>query len=291
MNPRPRAISFGEVLFDRIDGVDYLGGAPLNMAWYLAQLQVPVAIVSAVGYDDLGSEVHRTLEATGVIDWVVDSSLPTGITDVQVVDGEPEFQVRTNAAWRHIPPPVGEAADAGSGQGVELIYFGTAAQCPVANRDTLSSLIRGGAKFRLYDANLRPGFDDEEVIIACLEMANAVKLNDAEWYTVSKLAGVSSAAEFLDRFQVDTLAVTKGERGAELHVDGRRYESDATTVDVVDTVGAGDAFCAVLAAGIMDRIEPEHTLSMACRVAAYTVQHRGGQVRLPDPLCDQLHEP
>ena len=48
-------LSFGEVLFDNIDGKFMLGGAPLNFAMNLSKLGVNTSILSCVGYDELGS--------------------------------------------------------------------------------------------------------------------------------------------------------------------------------------------------------------------------------------------
>ena len=274
----PRAVAFGEVLFDRIEGDDYLGGAPLNMAWYLAQLGVPVAMLSAVGRDDVGAAAHRAIDAVDMIDWVADSAEPTGITDVQVVDGEPQFHIREDAAWRSIPMPDELTDD------IELVYFGTVAQCTATNRATLAKLTANAPRYRLYDANLRPGYDADDLILDSLRLANVVKLNDQEWSRVSRLTGAADPDELSDRFQVEVLAITRGPNGAELFASGRRHAAVAEGVEVVDTVGAGDAFSAVLAAGMLMNLDFAQILPAACRFAAYTVQHRGGQVPLPAEL-------
>ena len=54
------------------------------------------------------------------------------------------------------------------------------------------------------------------------------------------------------KYELDVLAVTKGEQGASLYsARGECVTADGVATTVVDTVGAGDAFAAVLAAKVM----------------------------------------
>ena len=45
---------FGEVLWDIIEGKEYIGGAPFNLACHLKKLGVDVIFISAVGNDERG---------------------------------------------------------------------------------------------------------------------------------------------------------------------------------------------------------------------------------------------
>lgn len=47
----PRVVSFGEILFDVIEGVPCLGGAPLNLAVHLHRQGAETTLISAVGAD------------------------------------------------------------------------------------------------------------------------------------------------------------------------------------------------------------------------------------------------
>jgi len=49
-------VAFGEILWDVIDGVPHLGGAPFNFAAHAARLGLKTAIASAVGCDELGTK-------------------------------------------------------------------------------------------------------------------------------------------------------------------------------------------------------------------------------------------
>ena len=62
----PQSISFGEILFDHFQDGVHLGGAPLNFAWYLRQFGISVAMVSAIGSDELGNVVQHLLDGAGI---------------------------------------------------------------------------------------------------------------------------------------------------------------------------------------------------------------------------------
>ena len=56
-----KLVSFGEILFDRICGKYYLGGAPLNFSWYASQMGANVSLVSSVGRDDNGDQAQKKI--------------------------------------------------------------------------------------------------------------------------------------------------------------------------------------------------------------------------------------
>ena len=60
-----KVLSFGEILWDVYPDEKYLGGAPLNFAAHLAKHGEDVAMLSAVGKDELGEEAKELVEAHG----------------------------------------------------------------------------------------------------------------------------------------------------------------------------------------------------------------------------------
>ena len=74
------------------------------------------------------------------------------------------------------------------------------------------------------------------------------------------------------------LAVTYGASGAELTRRGRwMASSEAPRVNAVDTVGAGDAFTACLAHGLISELEPQLALQRACVAGAIATTRHGAQ--------------
>ena len=97
-----KVVSFGEILFDRICGKSYLGGAPLNFAWYMSQMGANVSLISSVGRDDNGDLALNKIFSSGIEPIVTRNSSPTGSADVRP-DGT--FSIQKGSAWENIPPP------------------------------------------------------------------------------------------------------------------------------------------------------------------------------------------
>ena len=90
-----------------------------------------------------------------------------------------------------------------------------------------------------------------------------------------------TASEFVAHFALDCLAITLGEKGAQLHYAKDSYEKSLAPVPVVDAVGAGDAFSSVLAAGTLLHSNQQQILKLACIAGAAAVQHPGAHHKMP----------
>ena len=76
------SIVFGEILYDCFPDRTCLGGASLNFAWNLRQLGFPVAMISAVGRDELGQQARDFLQRADIDQqWVADRPEPTGTVE------------------------------------------------------------------------------------------------------------------------------------------------------------------------------------------------------------------
>ncbi len=273
------SIVFGEMLYDCFPDRSYLGGAPLNFASNLRQLGFPVAMVSAVGRDELGQQARGFLRRADIDQqWVAERPEPTGTVDVLLDAGQPSYAIRADVAWDYIEtkPALDRPPD--------LIYYGTAAQRSPANRPALSHLLATKPRHRLFDVNLRRGCYTPQTVLFGLEAATVVKLNDEEWEAVRDIAAVASPADLLARYELDRLAITSGRNGAQLHIPGASFAARPAPVSVVDAVGAGDAFSGVLAASTLLGTDPQQALYLACAAGASAVQHQGAHSPLPESV-------
>ncbi|SVC96522.1 uncharacterized protein METZ01_LOCUS349376, partial [marine metagenome] len=75
---KPKILSYGEIIFDLIEGRPFLGGAPLNFAWFVNQLGGQATLFSAVGNDPMGSEAISCIEDYGIDNHINFSNHPTG---------------------------------------------------------------------------------------------------------------------------------------------------------------------------------------------------------------------
>jgi fructokinase len=277
-----KAILFGEILFDRFEDGDRLGGAPLNCAWHIRQLGIDAGLVSAVGDDEAGQTALSALEAADIDHRHVRvRPEATGLVDIELKDGEPDYTIREGVAWDHIEKTDGVAVG-------DLLYFGTLSQRTEVNRQTLSNLQRLPFTHRFYDVNFRQHYLTPEIVTTSLTRATTVKLNEDEWEQISSMFDLKEKGELLEQFSLEGVVITLGDRGAEYYSSNTQMSTSSDPVEVVDAVGAGDAFSAVICAALIKRIPVEGVLKLACRVGAYVVQQRGAQVDLPEDLCSAI---
>ncbi len=279
-----RPVVVGEVLFDVFpDGTRVLGGAPLNVAWHLRGFGLEPLLISRVGEDDLGGAVVDALDSWGMDSsgLQVDPEKPTGRVAVALDAGAPIFDIVSDQAYDRLDG--GAARDALAEVRPALLYHGSLiAREAVADRALRGIRAMSGAPV-FVDVNLRSPWWSVESVTSLIRGARWVKLNDDELGRFSDRGSVSggtgaelAAAELSRRHGIDELIVTCGDRGAFVWVGDRSVVGRPPgAVDVVDTVGAGDAFSAVWIAGLLGGWDPETTLVRALDFAAVICGVRG----------------
>jgi fructokinase len=267
---------FGEVLFDHFpDGSRVLGGAPFNVAWHLQAFGQHPQLITRVGDDAEGRSIVDAMQAWGMrTDGVqLDTALPTGRVSVTFDDGEPEYEIVNPCAYDAIEP--------GPGDGCRFLYHGSLAARDSRSRASLRQLVDAGPERVFLDVNLRPPWWDIATLHEMLEAADWVKLNGDE-LDLLHAAGISGdrAREFLDAHGLSGLILTHGAEGAEiLTSDGQRQRVAPQPVEqVVDTVGAGDAFASVLILGLLNDWPLAKTQERAQAFASAIVGQRGATV-------------
>ncbi|MEO1571619.1 MAG: carbohydrate kinase [Bacteroidota bacterium] len=279
--PSARALVVGEVLWDALPRGLFIGGAPFNVAAHLHTLGVDACFVSRVGDDRLGREVCRRVTQLGLAaDLVqVDTGHETGFVEVDLDhDGIPSYTIVEPVAWDHIAWTDGLAAEA---DGASMVIFGSLAQRSPTTRATLERMLSATpTATAVFDINLRAPFVDRAVVERSLARADIVKLNDDElvllqaWYGLPD--GMDASAEgLMERFAVDTLCVTRGAEGALLWHEGERYAHPGYQANVVDTVGAGDSFLAMLLTQLLAGAPGAEALDWANRLGAYVAGQPG----------------
>lgn len=274
----PSALVFGEALIDVFPDREVVAGAPLHVAVHLADLGWGAAVVSRIGDDDRGRLVHDTLQERGVdvSHLEVDSSLPTGTVDVELHDdGSHSFTIHRPVAWDAIE-------GLGAAPQTDVLYFGSLALRDERSLRALERMEAGFAGLRVVDINLRPPDDRSEVVRFAATRADVLKLSDEELPAVAEALGTEADAIALTAAGPEWVCLTRGADGASLHRrDGGAWEGDGAEVDAVDTVGAGDAFCAGLVDGLVRGLDPVDVLEHAQGLATAVVRQRGGMPPAP----------
>jgi fructokinase len=190
--------------------------------------------------------------------------------------GDPTYEILEPAAWDVIAPApalITRAMDA------RAIVFGTLAQRHPTSRATIQRLWDAPA-LMVLDVNLRAPYEDREIVRQSLERADVVKISDselaraAEWFDFggSERESVTALAE---SFSCSVVCVTRGSEGAGLWHDGKWSEHPGFKVEVRDTVGSGDAFLAVLLAGLLAGGADAAILQHANLIGAYVATQFG----------------
>ncbi|MDB5872296.1 MAG: fructokinase [Ramlibacter sp.] len=283
-----RAAVFGEMLVDQFATGPVVGGAPFNVARHLAAFGHAPLMLSAVGRDDTAQLVMAEFTRYGMEpDGVQIAPLhPTGVVDVEMAaDGGHRFHIRSDCAWDAIEAGPALAAMAAVEPGGWL-YSGTLALRSPVSRATGLALMRGHAGPKYLDLNWREGHVAREVALEAIGLADALKVNEEELAMLCQWLGgqaaaasVGEAARFvLERVALRLLLVTCGAEGSvAFGSDGARI-ADAPAkpgVQVVDTVGAGDSFSAVVLAGLLRGWDMGTTLRRANDFAGHICEVRG----------------
>lgn len=280
-------IAIGEILFDIFPRYRRIGGAPFNFAYHAKNLGMEVCFITRIGDDADGSEIFSILENRGFdTRWVqIDKAHKTGRVIVTPDDsGGHEFEILSDAAYDHIdlPEDPGQLPDSP----VQMVYFGTLAQRTAPGFNTIQSFLSkiGSQAKRFCDINLRTGNFTDKVLRKSLEKTDVLKLNTAELDYLASLfqvahKGPDMARWLIGQFGHEVVSVTAGGDGSYIIADGSQFGSGVVETEIVDTVGAGDAYAAVLAIGCLKGLSPETVMSVASDFSAAICTIKGA---IPD---------
>jgi fructokinase len=281
--PSAPIVAIGEVLWDIFPESLRLGGAPLNFAAHAKRLGYDAVLVSALGGDELGERAAGEIAALGLPMRLVGRSAnhPTGTAVVCIGSGgQVDFRIMRPAAYDEIRLSTEELLSL-SALGPAWIYYGTLFASSPNGQETLGQLWNALPQAsRFYDVNLRDGLDTAAVIPQLLSAADVVKLNESEAQVISRQFDLPGSIEAFcrqasKRFGWRGVAVTLGERGCVVLYRGEFAAADGLSVEVADTVGAGDAFSAAFLHGLIHDWPAAEIAGFANRVGALIASRPG----------------
>jgi fructokinase len=268
------------------------GGGPFNTARTLGRLERPVAYLGRISTDRAGRRLAGQLGADGVgLDAVVRTDDPTTLAIVEV-DDEGVARYRFYAQGTSAPGLTEGDALAALPDGVGYLHLGTLGLVLEPMAAALEALARAlsGSALVMVDPNCRPAvIDDAAAYRARLErvlaLADVVKVSEEDLAWLAPGVAAPDAARALLERGPAVVLLTLGPDGAlALTGDGETAVA-APEVDVVDTIGAGDAFSggwlawwserALGRAALSDAPRVTEATSFACLVAARTCARAG----------------
>lgn len=283
----------GEVLWDAFPEGEKFGGAPANFTCHCHSLGAETYVVSCIGSDQRGRTARDFLDNHGVeTSCLADSDEhETGVVIVTLDDqGKPDYEIKEGVAWDNIPLTDAMVALAPR---LDAICFGSLSQRNELSRDTITRFLAATAPdcLRVFDINIRQHFYNDEIIRSSLEAASVLKLNDEELPIVAKLIGAEGADEeivtaIISEFDLELVALTMGEKGALMVTPTESSFAAGEPADVINTVGAGDAFTASMIMGYLSDKPLDQINRDANRLAAYVCTQHGAVPPLPASLTE-----
>jgi fructokinase len=296
-------LSCGDALVDflpvkSVDGRDaavpVAGGSCLNIAIGMARLGAPAGFVGGISTDLFGRMIADHALASQVdLRYATRSDHQTTLAFVRTVAGEPKYafydEATASKSWiyRHNSIHFGE---------VEAIHVGSTTLTDEKGAAQALAMVEDarGSVTISFDPNCRPNLVRDKAryvdqMDAFAAAADIVRMSDVDFEFLHGGGDYEERAKALVAAGTSLVVVTHGIKGAQAwHRATGPVKVEAPTIDVVDTIGAGDSFQAALlfALRAIGRIESgalaqvnagelDRALSFAAACAAFTCSRAG----------------
>ena len=258
-------LSCGEALFDffpsSATGTGFIfdariGGSPFNVAIGLSRLGRDSALFTCLSSDPLGRRLERTLKDEGVdTTWIVRKRNQTTLALVGLgPDGVPQYSFYGHDA---ADCSVAETDLPELPRSVAAMHFGSYSLVVEPTGSSLLQLAQRNHDGRLisFDPNPRLNVEPDvgrwrRRVEAFSEIADLIKASDEDLEKLFPGDDIDSAISRWSSRGAQLIVVTRGSEGALVSLRGEVFEAPGRTVEVVDTVGAGDSFQAALLCGL-----------------------------------------
>lgn len=282
---------FGEILYDIYDDVAVIGGAPFNYSVQLSRIiskNDNLKFITALGKDDFSKDAFKFIENENI-----DSSLiqvldnyETGKATVFMNENKiPDYIIHENVAWDNIE--FNSDIEKALKEKYDLFYFNILSCRSEKSYNTLKNIFKNiDSKYKVCDVTFRKNYYTKEKIKEALEFINILKINDDELAIIKSLfyPNLQNDNEILLKnlnkdFNIDYIFLTLGKSGASSFYNNQYIFKPSNKIKVVDTVGAGDSFCAALSYAILKKLDIKKVLDFASAVSEEMIQVKGGTAK------------
>lgn len=250
--PAPDVLVVGEALVDivhRADGSidESPGGSPANVALALGRLGRNPRLLSSIGGDPHGHAVREWLAASDVS--MQGPPAARTSTALARLDAKGSASYEFDLDWQIQTEGVDVADALHVGSIAATLEPGATAVADLLDRHRGRALIT-------YDPNIRPSLiSDRDSVrrqaLSLIERADVIKASDEDVAWLHPGEDIVDVARRWSRSGPVLVVVTTGAGGCLAIAPGLELRVSAITVDVVDTVGAGDTFMAGLIDGLL----------------------------------------
>jgi len=270
------ALVVGEALVDVVEApdgsvVERPGGSAANAAVALSRLQRPVLLATSYGPDERGRLLSDHLASSGVV-LATDPHVVqhTSVARARIgADGAASYDF--DVAWLLGPVAVTD---------VQVLHVCSLAPLLDPGAEAVAELVDRLAPTTTvtYDVNVRPaitgtGPEVMERVDRMAARADLVKASDEDLAALWPDLGEDEAVGRLLELGAGNVVVTRGAAGGEWVWPGHRVAVAAPSVDVVDTIGAGDTFGAALLDALWEHLGEGGLTDLAPEVLAAALKH------------------
>ena len=284
-------LTFGELLYDVYDTASVIGGAPFNYSLQLSRLlnkDDKLKFITALGNDDYSKDALSFIDNENIDKSLIQTlkDYETGKATVFLNEKKvPDYIIHENAAWDNIE--YSNNIENALKENYDLFYFNILSQRNEKSYNTLKNIFKNiNAKYKVCDVTFRKNYYTKEKIKESLEFINILKINDDELAVIKELFYHSMPNDnevllkAIDKdFNIDYIFLTLGASGASVLYNNEYIFNPSNKVNVIDTVGAGDSFCAALSYAILRGVDINNVLKFASSVSEEMVQVKGGTAR------------
>ncbi len=258
----------------------FLGGKGFNQAIAARRLGADVVVAGRVGDDEFGRLFLAALDREGIDRQavVVDSTAGTGVASIIVEPDGTNAIVQSPRANRNVSADdIERAASVLTGASVAMMQLETS----VAGFSAFAAAARKAGARTLLNPAPAATVADELLSLIDVVVANEIEAEMLSRVAVNSVESALTAADALRSRGPTIAAVTLGRGGSVGSCDGARVREPAVRVDVVDTVGAGDAFCAALAVQLAEGAAFDDAMRFANAAGALACTKRGAEPSMP----------
>ncbi len=282
---------FGEILYDIYDDVAVIGGAPFNYSVQLSRLiskNDNLKFITALGKDDFSKDAFKFIENENIdssLMQVLDNYETGKDTEFMNKNKIPDYIIHENVAWDNIE--FNSDIEKALKEKYDLFYFNILSCRSEKSYNTLKNIFKNiDSKYKVCDVTFRKNYYTKEKIKEALEFINILKINDDELAIIKSLfyPNLQNDNEILLKnlnkdFNIDYIFLTLGKSGASSFYNNQYIFKPSNKIKVVDTVGAGDSFCAALSYAILKKLDIKKVLDFASAVSEEMIQVKGGTAK------------
>lgn len=290
--------------FNDIRGFDaFVGGSPLNIAVGCARLGVDASLLTAVGNDKVGEFILNFLNNEGVNTHCIPvkqgSRSSAVVLGIEPPDKFPLVYYRDNAADSQVDIDDVDKANIqdyrillinGTAMNVEPTRSATFYAAEIANKNKVDVVLDLDFRadqwhdYRAYGVTMRAVLPrvkiaigtEEEILAATMENAAQVTIKDQQISAPEIKGDIDNSIQSLLQSGIETLIVKRGRDGASIfHKDGSSEDVPGFPVEILNVLGAGDAFASGFIYGLLRGWDLYKSCRMGNASGAHVVTQKG----------------